>query len=205
VAAGSSQASGFIVSRSTPAAPAAPVLASVQQLDEQVETRGLCEGALRRLRADCARQCRQRPEIWRVLAQRLSVMGACDPTNLQPAGPLGCHRATSYSRLRVRPSLVFKPGGAASVRAPPPGPHLKLFQDGVHNSPALAPSEPKPAGYVSCALHSPEVDSLSARHFGFACQSPTQCDVGLGSSAGLRRSSCVSNCSAAYLRHEVPN
>jgi hypothetical protein len=80
VAAGSSQASGLIVSRSTPAAPAAPVLASVQQLDEQVETRGLCEGALRRLRADCARQCRQRPEIWRVLAQRLSVMGACDRT-----------------------------------------------------------------------------------------------------------------------------
>ena len=34
VAAGSSQASGFIVTRSAPDAPAAPVLASVQQLDE---------------------------------------------------------------------------------------------------------------------------------------------------------------------------
>ena len=44
MAAGSSQASGFIVSRSAPAAPAAPVLASVQQLDEQVEVRGVCDG-----------------------------------------------------------------------------------------------------------------------------------------------------------------
>ena len=44
VAAGSLQASGFIVSRSAPAAPAAPVLASVQQLDEQVEVRGVCDG-----------------------------------------------------------------------------------------------------------------------------------------------------------------
>jgi hypothetical protein len=44
VAAGSSQDSGFIVSRSAPAAPAAPVLASVQQLDEQVEVRGVCDG-----------------------------------------------------------------------------------------------------------------------------------------------------------------
>jgi hypothetical protein len=44
VAAGSSQGSRFIVSRSEPAAPAAPVLASVQQLDEQVEVRGMCDG-----------------------------------------------------------------------------------------------------------------------------------------------------------------
>ncbi len=44
VAVGSSQAGGFIVSRSAPAAPAAPVLASVQQLDEQVEVRGVCDG-----------------------------------------------------------------------------------------------------------------------------------------------------------------
>jgi len=44
VAAGSSQASGFIVSRSAPATPAAPVLASVQQLDEPVEVRGVCDG-----------------------------------------------------------------------------------------------------------------------------------------------------------------
>ncbi len=44
VVAGSSQASGFIVRRSAPAAPAAPVLASVQQLDEQVEVRGVCDG-----------------------------------------------------------------------------------------------------------------------------------------------------------------
>ncbi len=44
VAAGSSQGSGFIVSRSAPAALAAPVLASVQQLDEQVEVRGVCDG-----------------------------------------------------------------------------------------------------------------------------------------------------------------
>jgi hypothetical protein len=44
VVAGSSQASGFIVSRSAPAAPAAPVLASVEQLDEQVEVRGVCDG-----------------------------------------------------------------------------------------------------------------------------------------------------------------
>ena len=43
-AAGSSQGSGFIVSRSAPAAPAAPVLASVQQVDEQVEVRGVCDG-----------------------------------------------------------------------------------------------------------------------------------------------------------------
>ena len=43
-AAGSSQGSGFIVSRSAPAAPAAPVLASVEQLDEQVEVRGVCDG-----------------------------------------------------------------------------------------------------------------------------------------------------------------
>ena len=44
VVAGSSQASGFMVSRSAPAAPAAPVLASVQQLDEPVEVRGVCDG-----------------------------------------------------------------------------------------------------------------------------------------------------------------
>ena len=44
VVAGSSQASGLIVSRSAPAAPTAPVLASVQQLDEPVEVRGVCDG-----------------------------------------------------------------------------------------------------------------------------------------------------------------
>ena len=44
VVAGSSQASGFIVSRSAPTAPAPPLLASVQQLDEQVEVRGVCDG-----------------------------------------------------------------------------------------------------------------------------------------------------------------
>ena len=50
--AGSSQGSGFIVSRSAPAAPAAPVLASVQQLDEQVEVRGVCDGCGQNVMSD---------------------------------------------------------------------------------------------------------------------------------------------------------
>jgi hypothetical protein len=46
VAAGSSQGGGFVVSRSAPPAPAAPVLANIQQLgaEDDMDIRGVCDG-----------------------------------------------------------------------------------------------------------------------------------------------------------------
>ena len=91
--AGGSQASGFIVSRSAPAAPAAPVLASVQQLDEQAEVRGVCDGCGQNVMSNDEGRKREGSKYY----HELCVKGLCG----------GCGRILHANADRDRISGVY--------------------------------------------------------------------------------------------------